>query len=499
MAHIVSFYAPRPDHPYFQDYTPFLHILAESCRRFGHRHIIITDDPVLGRLPDCPGNAEHGIGEGFMVDLPHDLMQAILAGQLAYLKSPLAAEDTVLLGADCVLARDPREVFKQDFDIAFTTGNFSDCILNTGAIYIRGGAPVAGIWERALVGMGTEWGDDQLAVAAIVEPTLEPSVTLGPGPIYLSTRFLPVDPYNLAPEYPGDDCRRGYVLHFRGPRKRWMHDYCAHWLDIGDPVKITTLPNTPDETIYRNIAENSRRNLPWIGETEAHDIPAILVGGGPSVADDVEEIRHWSEAGARVFALNGAVQFLAKAGITPDFQVLLDARAENRRFLKGSSAAEFLIASQCDPSLFDEAMAMAPGCVALFHANDPKLPDYVPPGRHFHMLGGGITVGLTALSLAFIMGYRFLHLYGYDSSERAGENHAYEQVETRAESMRLEAWVGREKYLANPVMIEQVRCFEEFAPVLAEDGAVIAVHGDGLLPARARLLWPPGSAEREAA
>ncbi len=184
---IVSFLAPRLDHPFYRDYSPFLNILRASCKKFGHRHIVITDDEAVG--------AE---GDAFVVDgLPHNLMKAIIRGQLAYLLSPLAQEDTILVGADCVLARDPAEVFDKPFDIAFTTGPFTDCVLNTGAIYIRGGADAAHIWAKAFAGMGEEWGDDQKALAAVVHPTLEESIACGNGP---TMRFLPVDPYNLAPE-----------------------------------------------------------------------------------------------------------------------------------------------------------------------------------------------------------------------------------------------------------------------------------------------------------
>lgn len=489
---IVSFYAPRRAHRFFQDYTPFLQILGDSCRKFGHRHIIITDDPEIGRMPECLGAAEFGIGEGFRVDLPENLMKAIIAGQLAYLKSALAKEDTVLLGADCVLARDPAEVFRREFDIAFTTGPFSDCILNTGAIYIRGGYPAAFIWERALANMGEEWGDDQLALAAVVGPTLEPSVKTGPGG---TIAFLPVDPYNLAPEYPGDDCTRGYVLHFRGPRKDWMRDYCAHWLGIGEKIRIETRVNTDPEKIYANINANSHRDLPWIEEIEAHNRFCMIVGGGPSVRSDLWVIKAQAEAGYAIFALNGAAKWLKSEGVTPDYQVILDARHKNVEFLEGWPAKEALIASQCDPAVFDAAPV---GRTALFHAADPRLYEFIPEGRRAFTVGGGITVGLTAMGLAYLMGYRLIHLFGYDSSDQAGETHAYPQEMTDRESIKVDVWVGQRKFTAPLVMARQVDAFKEFAPRLADAGATIFVHGDGLLPAVAHEMSRlAAEAERE--
>src|SRR6478752_5000517 len=93
--HVVSFYAPRPEHPFFRDYQPFLNLLRLSCARFGHRHIVLTDDPAVG-------------DDAYVTDLPRSLMKATIAAQLAYLEDPQFAETpTLLTGADCVLARDP--------------------------------------------------------------------------------------------------------------------------------------------------------------------------------------------------------------------------------------------------------------------------------------------------------------------------------------------------------------------------------------------------------
>jgi uncharacterized Rossmann fold enzyme len=469
--HIVSFYAPRPEHPFFQDYLPFLEILGESCRKYGHRHIIITDADLKTEAGEC-----------FTVDLPRQLMKAANAGQLAYLRSEHAKVDSVLVGADCVLAKDPREVFdKMLFDVAFTTGPFTDCILNTGAIFVRGGAPVSHIWARALETMGEEWGDDQKSLAAQVHPTLHPSVTAGPGPII---RFMPVDPYNLAPENPGDDCARAYVLHFRGPRKAWMKDYCAKWLGIGQPNEWIALSNTATEERFNNVYMNSRLAVPWVHrETAPHDGHAALIGGGPSVLDTLPEIANRQEDGQTIFALNGAAHWLTERGIVPDYQVILDPRPENVRFVKPPVAKKYLIASQCHPHVFDW---LAREDVMLFHHAEDGID------QHFEgnplVIGGGITVGLVAMALVYALGYRKLHLYGYDSSDRDGDGHAYTQAETKAEELRREIWLDHRKFMCSPGMFAQANAFEGFARMMAEHNALITVHGSGLLPSIARKM-----------
>jgi hypothetical protein len=222
---VVSFYAPRPDHPKFQDYQPHLAVLEASCRRFGHEHIVLTDDASLS-----PAFLK------FYTILPENLMRACLAAQLAYLRSPLAGTDTVLLGADCVVAGNVSAAFDGTFDLGVTTYPFSDCWLNTGAIFVPGGSNVTHIWEAALARCRGAWGDDQLALASALDPvSLDHSVQERAG---VRVRFMPVDPWNLAPKNMGHDCRHATVLHFRGPRKKWMAEYCRRWLAL-EPVEVT--------------------------------------------------------------------------------------------------------------------------------------------------------------------------------------------------------------------------------------------------------------------
>ncbi len=215
---VVSFYAPRPDHErHTHDYLLCLALQRQSCARFGCRQIVITDDaPSLADFPT------------FNTILPHSLMRAIIAGQLAYLESAAFDADTLLTGADCLLGRDPRAVFDGGFDVAVTThGGFSDCIMNTGAIFV----PVASrelaapFWRRALATMGDAWGDDQLALAREFDATLKHGTEMrGAARI----KFLPCEGINWAPDNENDGID-SLVVHFRGPRKRWMEAWAERF------------------------------------------------------------------------------------------------------------------------------------------------------------------------------------------------------------------------------------------------------------------------------
>lgn len=455
---IVSFYAPRPEHPYSQDYTPFLNLLRASCERFGHRHIVLTDDASVG-------------ADAYVADLPRSLMKATIAAQLAYLSDPQFSDvPTLLTGADCVLARDPTSL-ECDSDITITTDDrFHDCRMNCGAIYIRRPALLAPVWADALARCGDEWGDDQISVYAAIKAS------------DLICAELPCDPCNLAPNHPGDDCRRGVVLHFRGARKQWMVDYCHHWLGLGAGVKALALPNTSAADMLANVRINGARSLPWVEAVPAHNLHAVLIGGGPSLADSLPEIRKRADGGQVIFALNGAAKYLLQRGVYPDYGVILDPRSENADFVTWETS--WLLASQCHPTVFEATKNSQR--TQIWHFAMDGIMDQLP--RDAPLVMGGLTVGLTAMSLAFMMGFRKLHLYGYDSSDRDDAAHAYRQGENGAEDKRLEVWCDGKMFRAGFAMYAQAEMFERWSDVLVENGAIITVHGDGLLPTIARAM-----------
>lgn len=472
---VASFYAPRPEHPFFQDYTPFLNLLRLSCEKFGHQHVVLTDDPAVG-------------DDAYVTDLPRSLMKATVAAQYAWLSDLRNANTpTLLTGADCVLGRDPvcmalahgRGTLP---DIVITTDDrFQDCRMNCGAIYIPQPSVVAPVWKAALDACGDVWGDDQTSVYGALKAS------------DLVVHELPCDPYNLAPDNPGEDCSRGVVLHFRGPRKGWMVDYCHHWLGLGDGIQIVTAPSQSEDVMVENAIAALALGMPEVVPMDAHDGHAILIGGGPSLADTLPEIRWRIARGQTVFALNGAAKYLHEHGIYSDYGVLLDPRAENVKFIT-PHVGEWLVASQCHPDVIAEANKDR---ARLWHFASERLMEVLPATST--AIAGSITVGLCAMCLVFAMGYRKIHLYGYDSSNAETGAHAYAQSETEPESRYLEVWCGDRSFICGPAMYSQAKEFQGWADMLVDVGAIITVHGDGLLPTIARSMSTAVPLEKEMA
>lgn len=258
-------------------------------------------------------------------------------------------------------------------------------------------------------------------------------------------------------------------------------------------VPVDALCNTPDAELFANVDINIKRDLLTLGEAPAHDGVALLCGGGPSIEHDIEEIRARQRNGAVIFALNDVGHYLRGHEIDPEWLVIIDCRPENIRFLDGLPAKNYLLSPQCDPALYDRLAGQ--NVVTLIPAIEGMEARIPAKFHHFCMIGGGITVGLTAMAAAYTMGFRDLHLYGYDSSDSDdGEAHAYQQKQSKAESKRLDAWFQGRKFRCSFAMYAQADGFQRFSQMLANEGVVISVHGDGLLPSIAREMVRPRDA-----
>lgn len=250
----------------------------------------------------------------------------------------------------------------------------------------------------------------------------------------------------------------------------WAHDVWSGALTGSD---VELLCNTELAAIRDNIASSSIRDIPWVEQVPAHDLEVLIVAGGPSLLDDIEDIRTRQAAGAKVFTMNATAKLMREHGIVPDMHVVIDARRTNLRF---ADVAKTYLASQCHPVLFD-----ATRDATLFHIALRDWDKYIPNDRASMAVGGGNSVGLYAMSLAYVLGYRTMHLFGFDSSYRDDAHHAYPQIKNDADP-RIEAHVNGRVFSTTHWMVAQVNEFKELASQLSNMGCQITTHGSGLLP-----------------
>ena len=240
-------------------------------------------------------------------------------------------------------------------------------------------------------------------------------------------------------------------------------------------LPVNVLCNTDDEQLHSNIRINSRREGKWVKLEKEHDGIAILCGSGPSIADYIEDIKFWQKSGATVFAMNGAANYLLNNGILADYQCILDAREITVAVV--GEAKEHLFASQVHPACFDKKPD-----AKVWHLQIEGIDDLLPEyDEGYCLIGGAASVGNTATCLAYAMGYRNLQLYGYDSSNKAENSHAFHQPINDGEPM-VSVRFGGNDYIASITMKLQAEKIIETTRALIQHGVHIDVHGYGLFP-----------------
>ena len=275
------------------------------------------------------------------------------------------------------------------------------------------------------------------------------------------------------------------VVCFHGEPKpdNCISDWVASVWKIGGAgfAEFETIANTEIAESNHNVVHSCSLGLPWLEIVDPHERHAVIVGGGPSITDTLPEIQWRKELGQTIVALNGSASWLNQHGIIPDIHIIIDSRELNRRFIFASQSHAIYLASQCHPSVFSIA-----DNATIFHMNTAGVEDVLPKDRVAHLISTGTTVGLAAMGVMYCLGYRVIHLHGYDSSYTT-DHHGYAQVENDEDAV-IDVSVNGQSFKAAPWMVNQAQQFQELSLQLVENGVTITVAGDGLLPYIAHCL-----------
>lgn len=286
---------------------------------------------------------------------------------------------------------------------------------------------------------------------------------------------------------------------FHGSPK--CHEVTTGWVpNVWKIGGYTSLPvmngvNVTHEALLDNVRVNCERDLPWFTGFGPHKGVAVVVGGAPSMKDNLSQIRAHKKRGARIISVNNAWRTLMSAGIKPDVHVMLDARRENVEFVKDApDGVRYMLASQVHPDVFE---ALKDREVVIWHngfGDNEALRDALSPWwddgpnqRPCILVPGGGTVGLRALWLCAFSGFRTVHIYGMDSSYHGDQHHAYAQPLNDADTV-MEVAMGEKRYLAARWMVRQANEFRTHWYDLKKEGVTLHVHGVGLLPDLAKSL-----------
>jgi len=213
---------------------------------------------------------------------------------------------------------------------------------------------------------------------------------------------------------------------------QYAHFYVSAWQD-GKAIVEHGIINTEQEQIRANVRHNCGQGWLQCSPHEGNDLECMILGGGPSMAAFEDEIKKHRADGVKLLTLNGAYNWAVRHGVIPSAQIVVDARPFNARFVDPVvDGCKYLIASQCDPSVFEN---LPKDRTFIWHTSTEMISDILQEFYpiQYWAIPGGSTVLLRAIPLMRMLGYSKFILYGCDSCVTNGDHHAYEQKENDKE------------------------------------------------------------------
>lgn len=249
------------------------------------------------------------------------------------------------------------------------------------------------------------------------------------------------------------------------------------------PVIFQHHRNVDDAYVSANIRANAGRNLPNIGYKGV-----CVCGSGPSLKDSLDVVRKLQKNGFAVASMNGSYNYLLSNNIVPDYFFMIDARESvNLQFIANPHPeTTHVIASQCHPEIFE---ALAGYRVMLWQVDNYEgaRQAIVERAPHVTIFGGASNVGQAALGPLMAVGYRMMHLVGFDGPvrsneplENAPEQHVINQPQNDAET-RVEFFFEGERFVGTGTNAHDANSFVDRAKLIEATGVKIVVHGNNLL------------------
>lgn len=270
--------------------------------------------------------------------------------------------------------------------------------------------------------------------------------------------------------------------------------YVTAWSDGQDIVDVGML-NIAEDAIRANVRTNLKAGWHQVMPHAPQSTEVMILGGGPSLAGQLDTIRRMRFEGKKLVTLNGAYNWALEHGLEVSAQIVVDARPHNARFTKPVQPSTiYLMGSQVDPSVLE---GLPKERTLLWHTTAEAIRDILEeecPGKWFGVPGGS-TVLLRAIPLLRMLGYSRFHLFGCDSCTFPNEltgtdagvfpnasrntHHAYPQPENEGVPL-FPATVGGRVFQCTAWNIAQAQEFMNLIRVMG-DMFELEIHGDGLL------------------
>jgi hypothetical protein len=233
----------------------------------------------------------------------------------------------------------------------------------------------------------------------------------------------------------------------------------------------------PEDRVIENIKHANSLGLKSLFSLRdwREGTPVALVGGGPSLLKHYHKLKDYK----CVIACGSVHDKLRSLGIVPTYTVLCDPDPIMCSYVKNIhyTKTTYLVASQCSPEMFNHLKYAR---VILWHTMG--MVDYDQMfGKKTLTIPGGCTVGTRAMSIAMGMGYKNLHLFGFDSCFEGDAHHAYEFQNPEVEKLEAVQEITMEDGTVYKMAGYHVAQFIDFQRMLTlyKNRMNVTVHGDG--------------------
>lgn len=221
------------------------------------------------------------------------------------------------------------------------------------------------------------------------------------------------------------------------------------------PFRITFIPvrGVAATKHDANVLESAGRER--FGSQKEKGVPLAIVGGGPSVVEHLEELRHWP---GEIWSVNWTCQWLSDNGIASKM-VTVDSSI---KFISRPALCTGAVFSSCiDPAIFAEFKA-------------DKCFDLVEdaPGG----VVGGSSTACRIPVFAVQQGYSEIHFFGCEGSFSEGQTHINRNETEFVNYIKVKA--GDDVYLSRDDLYLQCECL---ADIMTEFPHVFINRSGGLL------------------
>ena len=263
------------------------------------------------------------------------------------------------------------------------------------------------------------------------------------------------------------------------------------------PIVVTPQDCMPIEDIRMNILTNAKRMpISITKRCQWNDEEVAIVSAGPSLKKSFREIQQLQNRGVRIVCVKHSHNTLLENNIQPWACTILDPRPFNEKSTHGYVRKELLaephprvmywVATMSNPDVVTHLLDKKAKVVAWdAYCNAIEGWDFF---KDRLLITGGTCAGMRSIGLLHTLGFRTMHLYGFDSCiEGEPENKDELAEDGRKKWLKVSVGEDNKPYWTTGELLAQAQDFEKLMQ-REEIDLDIHVHGDGLVKA----LWDDG-------